>query len=223
MKRPYVICHMMASIDGRIDCDMTEQVGGNEYYEALEMLCIDTTIEGKTTAVNHYAEKELFVPRDSTPVGKETFYRSHDSRKWEAVVDTRGPLRWPEDDTPDRICILSQQASREYLDYLRERGISYIATGSDKIDLSRALTILQCEFGSERIGVVGGGHINGSFLLEELLDEVSMLYGAAIDGREGFCAAFDGIEASHTRPYMLRLKSVRQMDNDSVWIRYSIK
>lgn len=223
MKRPYVICHMMASIDGRINCDMTEQVGGNEYYEALEMLCIDTTIEGKTTALNHYAEKELFVPRDSTLVGKEEFYRSHDSRKWEAVVDTRGTLRWPEDDTPDRICILSQQASHEYLDYLRERGISYIATGSDKIDLSRALTILQCEFGSERIGVVGGGHINGSFLREELLDEVSMLYGAAIDGREGFCAAFDGIEATHTRPYMLRLKSVRQMDNDSVWIRYSIK
>ena len=223
MKRPYVICHMMASIDGRINCDMTEQVGGNEYYEALEMLCIDTTIEGKTTALNHYAEKELFVPRDSTLVGKEEFYRSHDSRKWEAVVDTRGTLRWPEDDTPDRICILSQQASHEYLDYLRERGISYIATGSEKIDLSRALTILQCEFGSERIGVVGGGHINGSFLREELLDEVSMLYGAAIDGREGFCAAFDGIEATHTRPYMLRLKSVRQMDNDSVWIRYSIK
>ena len=223
MKRPYVICHMMASIDGRINCDMTEQVGGNEYYEALEMLCIDTTIEGKTTALNHYAEKELFVPRDSTLVGKEEFYRSHDSRKWEAVVDTRGTLRWPEDDTPDRICILSQQASHEYLDYLRERGISYIASGSEKIDLSRALTILQCEFGSERIGVVGGGHINGSFLREELLDEVSMLYGAAIDGREGFCAAFDGIEATHTRPYMLRLKSVRQMDNDSVWIRYSIK
>ena len=223
MKRPYVICHMMASIDGRIDCAMTEQVGGNEYYEALEMLCIDTTIEGKTTAVNHYAEKELFVPNDDTPVGREEFYKSHDAKRWEAVVDTRGTLRWPEDDTPDRICIVSQQASREYLDYLRQRGISYIVTGEETIDLIRALTIMQCEFGSERIGVVGGGHINGSFLREGLLDEVSMLYGAAIDGREGFCAAFDGIEASHTHPYMLRLKSVRQMGDDSVWIRYNIK
>lgn len=212
----------MASIDGRIDCDMTEQVGGNEYYEALEMLCFDTTIEGKTTAVNHYAEKEGFVPKDQTAVGKEEFYRSHVAQKWEAVVDTYGTLCWPENDTPNRICIVSQQVSREYLDYLRARGISYIVTGTDKIDLSRALTILQCEFGSERVGVVGGGHINGSFLREGLLDEVSMLYGAAIDGREGFCAAFDGIEASHTRPYMLRLKSVRQMDNDSVWIRYNI-
>ncbi len=222
MKRPYVICHMMASIDGRIDCDMTEQIGGNEYYEALEMLCFDTTIEGKTTAVNHYAEKELFVPQDATPVGREEIYKSHDSKRWEAVVDTRGTLRWPVDDTPDRICIVSQQASREYLDYLRSRSISHIATGEKAINLPRALNILQCEFGSERVGIVGGGHINGSFLREGLLDEVSMLYGAAIDGREGFCAAFDGIESDHTHPYMLRLKSVRQMGNDSVWIRYSI-
>lgn len=221
MKRPYVICHMMASIDGRIDCAMTEQIGGNEYYEALEMLCIDTTIEGKTTAVNHYAEKELFMPKDTTAVGREEFYKSHDAKNWEAVVDTLGTLRWPENDSPNRICIVSQQASREYLDYLRERGISYIATGEKGIDLSRALSILQFEFGSERVGVVGGGHINGSFLREGLLDEVSMLYGAAIDGREGFCAAFDGIEADHTRPYMLHLKSVRQMGDDAVWIRYS--
>ena len=99
--------------------------------------------------------------------------------------------------------------------------IIHKATGETGIDLSRALSILQYEFGSERVGVVGGGHINGSFLCEGLLDEVSMLYGAAIDGREGFCAAFDGIEVSHTCPYKLHLKSVRQMGDDSVWIRYS--
>ena len=38
MKKPYIVCHMMASIDGRIDCAMTEQIEGNSYYEALEAL-----------------------------------------------------------------------------------------------------------------------------------------------------------------------------------------
>ena len=47
MKKPYVICHMMASIDGRIDCAMTEQIEGNSYYETLELLNTDATIEGK--------------------------------------------------------------------------------------------------------------------------------------------------------------------------------
>lgn len=33
MKKPYIICHMMTSVDGRIDCAMTEHLPGvQEYY-----------------------------------------------------------------------------------------------------------------------------------------------------------------------------------------------
>lgn len=33
MKKPYIICHMMTSADGRIDCAMTSQLlGGDDYY-----------------------------------------------------------------------------------------------------------------------------------------------------------------------------------------------
>ena len=220
MKKPYVICHMMASIDGRIDCAMTEQIEGNSYYEALEALNLDATIEGKITALMHYAEKKQFDDGGSPAVGADEVFKSHDSKHWEAVVETYGSLMWPESDTSDRLCILSQQTSRAYLDYLRERGISYIVTGQDSVDLANATAIMFNEFGTERIGVVGGGHINGSFLSMGLLDEVSMVFGPAIDGREGFAAAFDGIEASHEHPYLLHLKSVRQMNDECVWLRY---
>ncbi|MEE1098864.1 MAG: 5-amino-6-(5-phosphoribosylamino)uracil reductase, partial [Alistipes sp.] len=48
--RPYIICHMIASVDGRIDCDMTEQIeGGNEYYEALESLACPSMLMGRVT------------------------------------------------------------------------------------------------------------------------------------------------------------------------------
>ncbi len=30
--KPRIICHMAASIDGRIDCDMTEKMGSDAYY-----------------------------------------------------------------------------------------------------------------------------------------------------------------------------------------------
>ncbi len=224
MDRPYIICHMMASLDGRIDCDMTAQIGSEGYYQALIALNVDTTIEGRVTALMHYAEKQVFIPKDSTPVGKEEFFRSSlEGNSWEAVADSQGTLLWPEDDIPHRLCIVSCRASREYLDYLRDRGISYIATGKDRVDLKRASEILFSEFGAGRIGVVGGGHLNGGFLKAGLLDEVSMVYGAAIDGREGFPAAFDGIEAGHVHPYMLRLLDVRRMPDDSVWLRYSTR
>ena len=220
MKKPYVICHMMASIDGRIDCAMTEQIEGNSYYEALEALNLDATIEGKITALMHYAEKSPFEDRESPAVGADEIYKSHDSKHWEAIVETRGTLLWPDGDTPDRLCIVSQLTSRAYLDYLRERGISYIVVGRDHVELAQATALMHSEFGAERIGVVGGGHINGSFLAMGLIDEVSMVFGPAIDGREGFGASFDGIESGHEHPYKLHLKSVRQMDDECVWLRY---
>ena len=221
-KKAFVVCHMMASVDGRIDCDMTEQIGGDGYYKALAALNVDTRVEGKVTALKHYAEKQPFVAEDKTPVGKEDVFKACDGTGWEVVADTHGTLRWPDSDTPSRVCLVSEDAPKEYLDYLRGRGTLYIATGKGGIDLARAVEILADVFGSKRIGVVGGGHVNGGFLRAGLLDEVSVVIGAAIDGREGFASVFDGIEASHTTPYKLHLMAVEQMADESVWLRYKL-
>ena len=46
--RPYIVCHMMASVDGRIDCAMTEQIeSGDEYYEALAELGCPSLLMGR--------------------------------------------------------------------------------------------------------------------------------------------------------------------------------
>ena len=29
MKKPYIVCHMMMSVDGRIDCGMTVKIAGS--------------------------------------------------------------------------------------------------------------------------------------------------------------------------------------------------
>lgn len=44
----------------------------------------------------------------------------------------------------------------------------------------------------------------------------------AIDGRAGFAASFDGINIS-SEPFMLKLKSVQQLDNGTIWVRYSVR
>lgn len=220
MNRPYVVCHMMASLDGRIDCDMTEQIGSDGYYEALGELDIDTSIEGKGTAVKHYAEPERFLSKDATPVGKTDFYKSHEAKHWDVICDTHGTLRYSDYDTKERLVLTSEQASNEYLNYLKSREISYIAVGKDHIDLAKALDMLYDEFGSRRVGVVGGGHINAGFLQAGLLDEVSIVYGSAIDGREGFTCVFDGVPADHIHPWLLKLYDVQRMNDDSVWLRY---
>ncbi len=72
--KPFVVCHMMASLDGRIDCAMTEYLGSKTYYAVLDELACDTMVEGKTTAVMHYAEPGVFTGGNETSVGEPSFF-----------------------------------------------------------------------------------------------------------------------------------------------------
>jgi len=222
MIRPYIVCHMVASIDGRIDCSMVDKISGDEYYETLEKLDCPTLLEGRVTMEHYNARKELFIANDPTPFGKTTVYKAVESDEYIVAVDTHGRLRWPasEIDGVPLICIVSEQVSQEYLEMLRNEEISYICVGHNAIDLTSAMKILRMEFGVERMAVLGGGHINGGFLGAGLIDEVSLLLAPGIDGRKGQTALFDGIEDMNRMPVRLSLESVEHVGNDTLWIRY---
>ena len=117
---------------------------------------------------------------------------------------------------------LSEDVAASHLDSLTEKGISWISVGKKRIDLARAVEILNREFGVERLGVVGGGHICGGFAEAGLLDEVSVMVAPGIDGRSGETAMFDGVRREDCNPYRLRLESVEKFDSGVVWLRYSV-
>ncbi len=51
MNRPCLICHMMTSVDGHIDCAMAEHLPGvQEYYDTLDVLNAPSRISGRVTA-----------------------------------------------------------------------------------------------------------------------------------------------------------------------------
>ena len=160
--KPYIICHMMSSVDGRIDCAMTEQLPGvEEYYDALAALNAPSRVSGRVTAQLEMARPGVFESAARTPLGKEAFFRAAEAPGYEIVADTRGTLLW------------------------------------------------EAEDGGERMAVVGGGHINAAFLAAGLLDEVSVLVGAGIDGRGGQSAVFDGLpKAAGDAPAAFRRAAV---------------
>lgn len=48
--KPYIISHMMMSVDGRIDCDMTEKIDDSSaYYDALDALGCPSQLMGRVT------------------------------------------------------------------------------------------------------------------------------------------------------------------------------
>lgn len=69
------------------------------------------------------------------------------------------------------------------------------------------------------MGIVGGSKINTSYLEAGLLDEISLLIGAGIDGRGSMPAVFDGLSMSHDAT-ALKLMDVHKFDSGAVWIRY---
>jgi riboflavin biosynthesis pyrimidine reductase len=68
----------------------------------------------------------------------------------------------------------------------------------------------------------GGGHINGAFLEAHLVDEVSILVVPGIDGRRDIPAVFDGVNPAIKEAVPLKLISVEQRKNDTLWIRYTV-
>lgn len=222
--KPYIICHMMTSLDGRIDCAMTENLPGvQEYYATLDALQAPSRVSGRVTAELEMALPGSFTSTASTPLGKEAFSKKQAAAGYEIVMDTKGTLLWraAEEEQP-LVIVTSEQVSKEYLTYLDSKNISWIACGRQHIDLVRVCDILAQEFAVKRLAVVGGGHINAGFLVAGLLDEVSILVGAGIDGRGGMAAVFDGLPMS-SAVTQLQLLKVQQFASDAVWLRYKVK
>ena len=225
MSKPYIVCHMMTSVDGRIDCAMTAKLKGvDDYYHTLSELACPSTLSGRVTAELELALPGRFNAKSKEPYGKEGYAKNSDSTGYEVVVDTKGSLLWENDEgnSKPHLIITSEDVSKEYLEYLDDRHISWIACGKNSIDLAKAMEILQDSFHVERLAIVGGAAINGAFLDAGLLDEVSILIGLGIDGRKGMPAVFDGLPMER-EPFALKLNKVKAFDDGAVWLRYSLE
>ncbi len=220
-----IICFMYASLDGRIDCAMTEKIDpeAKSYYTHLASFGDFTQINGKTTNAMHYAAEGVFKAKNHQDCG-ECFYKAANSSGYQVCMDTRGTLLWETNkvDGKPLIVVARGKASSEYLEYLKSCGISYIACGSEKIDLKKAVSVLEKEFGVKKAVLTGGGHINASFLDAGLVDEVEMMFGPGIDGREGWAASFDG-RAQNRNPVLLDLQDVEKLEKGTVLLKYKVK
>ncbi len=66
-KRPCIICHMLSSVDGKIDGAALSAVTGEGEYEAMGgKLKSDAWICGRTTMQRHFAQKKPFVSASKT-------------------------------------------------------------------------------------------------------------------------------------------------------------
>src|SRR5690349_2951971 len=110
--KPRIICHMLSSVDGRIEGEALEAVTAEGAYEATAaQLGGDAWLCGRTTMQRHFAEDEPFVSASNAPAGPQPVFVARRADSYAIAVDTRGKLRWAKGRLGDDhlICVLSEQ------------------------------------------------------------------------------------------------------------------
>jgi len=226
--RPRVICHMMASVDGRILTDGWPQSDeGRRQYEVVhESYEPDAWLCGRVTMEAHFSQgtrSDAEIAREHEGAPREDFRAPGEHESYAFAVDSSGRLAWDTNDIDGDhvVAILSERVSDEYLAFLRERGVSYIMAGSREVDLALALEKIGSRFGVRTLMLEGGGKINGGMLRAGLVDEASVLFAPVVDGRMGTPAVFDFTEDAPR--HRLTLDSVERRADDVLWLRYRVE
>lgn len=234
MNRPYVICHMMMSTDGRIVIDNWTTPSGNEKNDLVKNYSLihkevvaEAIIEGRKTVQGDFVQ--TFFEYNKYPPAKDfkTHIATQASARYFVVVDPQGKIKYEENKIRgnDIICVLGEQVSDEYLTHLKEKGISYLFAGTEGRDMDKALQTLKEVLGIETLLLQGGGLINGSFLKAGLIDELSLMIYPGIDGLAGTPALFDYPDENEKgilKKQSLKLLSCKVLDNDVIWIKYKL-
>ncbi|CAA9364823.1 MAG: hypothetical protein AVDCRST_MAG89-4015 [uncultured Gemmatimonadetes bacterium] len=226
--RPRVICHMIASVDGRILTDgwPLSDEGRRQYEVVHESYAPDAWLCGRVTMEAHFAQgtrSDAEIAREHDGAPREDFRAPGENESFAFAVDSSGRLAWDTNDIDGDhvVAILSQRVSDEYLAFLRERGVSYVLAGAREVDLAAALEKIGSRFGVRTLMLEGGGKINGGMLRAGLVDEVSVLLAPVVDGRMGTPAVFDFTDDAPR--HRLALDAVERRADDVLWLRYRVE
>jgi 2,5-diamino-6-(ribosylamino)-4(3H)-pyrimidinone 5'-phosphate reductase len=224
-KRPYVICHMTPSIDGKIVPATwpSLKIASAAYERIARTLDADAWIVGRVSMAPYAGRSR--VPRRTRKQRRprSDFIADTTAQSYAIAIDPSGKLMWRSNaiDREHVITVLSDRVSDDYLAFLESRGVSYIFGGRDSIDLRRVLPKLRTAFGIRRLLLEGGGKINGSFLAAGVIDELSILIAPVADGSIGTPTLFDA-KAGKGLARKLRLISIGRIKGDLVWLRYKM-
>ncbi|NDH63633.1 MAG: 2-hydroxy-3-oxopropionate reductase [Alphaproteobacteria bacterium] len=227
--KPYVICHMVTSVDGRIWGSrwrpkanvvpglferLHDQLGGGSW------LCGRVTAQefAKGTTPQYPASDQVFA--------REHWFAQRGAKAWGIFLDAKGKAVWARADIGGDpiLVILTEAVPDRHLAGLRADGVSYIFAGATEIDLAAALETLNRELGIERLLLEGGGGANGALLRAGLIDELSLVISPAIDGSSGAPTVFNsgGVDLGPAPIERMTLASHEVLDGGAIWLRYRL-
>jgi riboflavin biosynthesis pyrimidine reductase len=227
--KPYVLCHMVCSVDGRIWGSRwrpKSNVVPNLFEKLHDEMGGGSWLCGRVTAQEFARGKGRTYPPTTETFPRENWFARRDAKAWAIFLDAHGKAVWERSDIGGDpiLVILTEQTPDSHLAGLRGEGISYIFAGKAEIDLAAALETLNRELGIERLMLEGGGGANGALLRAGLIDELSLVICAVIDGSTGGPIVFNsGDEDLGPAPIeTMTLVGHEVLEKGAVWLRYKL-
>ncbi|GAA4728485.1 RibD family protein [Flavisolibacter ginsenosidimutans] len=224
--KPYVICHMLGSVDGKIKQNIWGLKDAAKYFEEpAAKIKADAWLVGRVTMQEFSSKKPLPKTTARLRIPKEDFVAEKKSKTFAVVIDPSGKCTWDTNmvSTEQVIEVLTEKVSSAYLAHLKDKNVSYIFGGEKELDLKLVLEKLNKLFGIKTVRIDGGGHVNGSFLKAGLIDEFSLVLAPVADGTTGQPTVFEvGEGFGKRKATRFRLKSVKRIYEDFLWIRYEV-
>ena len=228
--KPYVICHMVASVDGRTLIPRWRPADAHRsgVFDRLHaQLGGDAWLVGRITG-QEYARRDAYPAHTDQHYPREPWFARRDAAAYGVVLDARGTIAWGRTEIGDDpiVAVLTAQIADVHVAGLRQDGVSYIFAGEQVLDLGLALEILHRELGIQRLLLEGGGVTNGAFLRAGLIDELSLAIFPAVDGAKGAPCVFDSGDEEVGASAPLRsmtLDSSLVLDGGVVWLRYRMQ
>lgn len=217
MSRPYIICHMVTSMDGKVTGDfLGDEICADAcevYYdinrrlESNGFICGRVTMEGSFTK-GWYPDLSGYQPVRYDHGLKMDFIVDDLSGRYAVAFDPKGKLGWqsntivdpdgdPGYDGAQIIEVLTEQADERYLAYLESMEIPYIFAGETEIDVPFALFKLKNIIGCDTLLLEGGSIINGAFQRAGVIDELSLVVAPTIGDADGKPAFMDGVRENY--------------------------
>jgi riboflavin biosynthesis pyrimidine reductase len=224
--KPYVICHMMSSLDGHALTDGWDRpfkkAAGELYEKLAETFAFDAWVCGRVT-MQEVAHDEGYPSGLATsPIPRTHHFVDRNADKYAVSIDPHGKVGWKSNQALGSHVVeaVTEAVSDDYLAYLQSIGVSYVFGGKSEIDLHTVVDTLANELGIKRLIVEGGPHVSGSFVAAGLVDEVSVLLLPLIDGRGEHPASFEIATDAWKHPAHLVLDSAEVQEGGGVWLRY---
>ena len=236
MKRPYVVCHMLTSIDGKIDGEFFESSESlsalRRFEKARDFYECNAVLYGTTTMERGYSNGRInSISKNGVVYPRKDYVAKSEVENYIVSVDPEGILafdgKYIERKNREKyhiIEILTDKVSNEYLSYLRALDISYIFAGEDRLDCRLTLEKLRGKFSIEKLMISGGGFTNWSFAESGLIDELSIVVSPVADGNRFSASIFEKADFLPRRsPISFTLKSADTFEGGILWLRYLFK